>query len=128
MTTELGLKNTKTRTEAMQRQAMETVEIEPLSEEATTLINQTMRKLNLTTRSLAFQVLRDSGELDDVEIGGETLNQAEAITGLMREFGCTKETARRHVAGAARRKRHPDWRPPKHGGQRPGAGRPKRDG
>lgn len=103
--------NIKERTEAMQRYAMETVEIKPMSKEANDLIDQTMKALNLTMRSLAFQVLRDIGELDDVEIGGEILNQPETIAALIKKFGCTKETARRHVAWAARRKRHLDWQP-----------------
>ncbi len=54
--------------------------------------------------------------------GRELLNQNEVIAGLIREFGCTKTTARINVAKAARRKRGElvkAW-----GGTRPGAGRP----
>jgi hypothetical protein len=55
---------------------------------------------------------------------GRCLNSHESIAQLMKELGCTKETARRHVARASRRQRHPDYQPPQWGGKRPGAGRP----
>jgi len=38
--------------------------------------------------------------------------------------GCHYDTAKRHIARACRRLRHPDYKPPQWGGQRQNAGRP----
>jgi len=116
--------NTKKRSEAIQARAMELVQIRPMSAEADGLINRAMDELKFDSRHDAFQYLRRVGFLG-VDVGGEVLNNREAIATLMREFDCLKSTARKHVARAARRKRHPDWNPPQYGGQRPGAGRPR---
>jgi len=38
---------------------------------------------------------------------------------------CDRTTAKKHIAQAAHRMRHPDWSPPAWGGPRDGSGRPK---
>lgn len=113
----------KAKTKELQARAMELVRIRPMSDEANELISQAMAEHGFPNRMKAFQFLRDTGELAGIDVGGESLNDKEAIAALIREFGCHRDTARYHVAKAARRKRHPDWTPPQHGGKRSGAGR-----
>lgn len=116
------------RSEAMQERAMEIVEIRPLSDEAQQRLVNALAALDLEpegNRWRAFRFLQETGGLDGVDIGGQILNEEEAVAALMAEFGCTRQTARNHVARAARRKRHPDYQVPQRGGRRPGAGSPQ---
>lgn len=118
----------KNRSDAMQERAMEIVQIRPLSAEAQRLIDEALAALELEpegNRWRAFRFLQESGGLADTDVGGEILNEDEAIAALMEEFGCVKSTARSHVARAARRKRHPDYQVPQRGGRREGAGNPQ---
>lgn len=104
---------------------MEIVEIRPMSDTANTLITQAMTEHSFPDRMTAYQFLRTTGALFAVDVGGEILNQQQAVTQLIEEFGCHPNTAKGHVVKAGRRKRHPDWTPPGRGGYRPGAGRPR---
>jgi len=117
------MKMTKSKTKELQARAMELVQIRPMSDGANELISQAIEQHGFPNRVKAFQFLQDTDQLIGVDIGGESLNDKEVIAALIREFGCHRDTARYHVAKAARRKRHPDWQPPPHGGKRPGAGR-----
>jgi hypothetical protein len=105
---------------------MELVEIRPMSDEANDLINVAMEEHGFEKRADAFNYLRATGRLRGQDIGGEIINETEAIVALAKEFECHPRTAKRHVVRAARRKRHPDWQPPGWGGRRERAGR-KRD-
>jgi len=112
------------RTQQLQDRAMEIVKIRPMSDEANRLISAAIEEHGFANRSDAYQFLGKTGKLKGIDVGGEILNQDEAVATLIRELACHKDTARNHVARAARRQRHPDWQPPQWGGQRPGAGRP----
>lgn len=115
------------RSEEIQAMAMELVEIEPMSAEAKARIDEALAALELEpdgNRWQAFRFLQESGGLEGIDVGGHILNKEEAIAQLMAETGCVKSTAQQHVARAARRKRHPDYRPPSPGGRRKGAGSP----
>lgn len=114
----------KHKTKEMQARAMELVRIRPMSDAADALIAEAMAEHGFTNRVKAFQFLQDTGQLAGVDIGGNILNNDEVIAALIQEFGCHRDTARSHVAKAARRQRHPDWTPPQHGGRRIGAGLP----
>jgi len=73
-------------------------------------------------QALAAEILAASG------IDVTTATPPETLRGLYRQLAeiapCHPDTAKRHVARAMRRKRHPDYKPPQHGGARDGAGRP----
>lgn len=112
------------RTKQLQERAMEIVKIRPMSDEADALIIQAIQEHGFPNRAEAYRFLGVTGKLKGIDVGGEILNQEEAIATLMSELGCRRDTARNHVAKAARRQRHPDWTPPQWGGKRPGAGRP----
>jgi hypothetical protein len=112
------------KTDQLQSRAMELVKIQPMSDEANTLINQAIEEHGFASRSDAYQFLLNTDKLVGIDVGGQILNQNAAIAALIADFRCTKETARKHVARAARRKRYPDYEPPRWGGKRPGAGRP----
>jgi hypothetical protein len=103
---------------------MEIVKIRPMSDEANALISAAVEEHGFANRADAYRFLGITGKLKGIDVGGEIINYDEAVATLLREFQCHKDTARNHVAKAARRKRHPDWTPPKWGGKRPGAGRP----
>jgi len=107
----------------VQARAMEMVRIRPMSEEANRLISAAVEEHGFPNRAAAYQFLLQTKKLIGIDVGGEVLNNDEAVATLIREFGCHKDTARNHVAKAARRQRHPDWQPPTWGGKRPGAGR-----
>ena len=81
-----------------------------------------MANKNTKERSDAMQAR--AMEIVEVAPDGRLANTTDPAITLMAEFGCTKKTARHHIARAARRKRHPDYQPPEWGGYRPGAGRP----
>lgn len=116
--------NTKAYSEAIQARAMQLVEIRPLSDTAAKLIDTAVTEHGFPSRADAFNYLRITGQIDGVDVGGELLNHDTAVDTIVSEFGCQPHTARKHVARAARRKRHPGWRPPQWGGAREGAGRP----
>jgi hypothetical protein len=78
--------------------------------------------MNTKERSEAIQAR--AMELVRLWPDGRIANKNEAIASLITELGCTKGTAWKHVARAARRKRHPSYCPPQWGGKRDGAGRP----
>lgn len=118
--------NTKTRSKDIQARAMELVEIRPMSDEANTLISRAMDEHGFPDRVAAYQFLRTTGALHGVDVGGEIVNQQQAVGKLVEEFGCHPNTAKSHVAKAGRRKRHPDWTPPGRGGYRAGARRPRK--
>lgn len=117
--------NSKERSTAMQTYAMKHVKIRPMSDEVNQLIQDKLVELGLPekgNRTLAFQILQQAGLLQNKDVGGEILNQEDVLTNMVKEFGCVRQTARRHVARAARRQRWPDYKPPQRGGVRPGAG------
>lgn len=62
--------------------------------------------------------------LTSLDDNGEVVDFRGTAVRLMDATGCTYMTARKHIARAAERKRHPDYEPPEWGGKRPGAGRP----
>jgi hypothetical protein len=112
---------TKERTEAMRQRAMEVVEVRPFTDEAQRLIDEALEALNLDeegNRSAAYDFLLKTNGFAGVDVGGELVNKDEAVDVLMKEFGCAKSTAWRHVSRAARQKRHPDYQTPSWGGRR----------
>ena len=115
------------RTQQLQERAMEIVQIRPMSDEANELISQAIQEHGFPNRAEAYRFLGITGKLKGIDVGGELLNYDEAIAMIISEFSCHRDTARNHVARAARRQRHPDWEPPQWGGKRPGAGRPAAD-
>lgn len=112
------------RTQDLQNRAMAIVEIRPMSDEANQLISQAIAEHGFPSRVEAYRFLGITGKLKGIDVGGEIVNYDEAVATLISEFDCHRDTARNHVAKAARRQRHPDWTPPQWGGKRPGAGRP----
>lgn len=63
------------------------------------------------------------GNLDQLSQEAARLQLAAMYRELMSRTAVSWVTARRHIARACRRQRHPDWQPPAEwGGERPGAG------
>lgn len=80
------------------------------------------------TQEDAMRLIQSIGVSRFDELEGERREKAwKAICHLFQALAdVAPETARRHVAKAARRQRHPDWRAKNEsgwGGYRPGAGR-----
>ena len=70
-------------------------------------------------QALAFEIL------EDVDVTGPYPFR-ELAKQLAARADCHIDTAKRNLAKAARRMRHPDWKP-QWGGPREGAGRPPMD-
>jgi hypothetical protein len=90
-------------------------------------VADTTRKSATATQAKAMQLVAWLGAtwIDSLSLDESNKIRAALASILEVQADVHRETARKHIAKAMRRQRHPDWQPPAWGGPRPGAGRPR---
>lgn len=119
--------NTKDRRDAIHDRAYELVEVRPFTDGDRDAIQAFMNNYTSPEGAVEEEAAVEFLRAASVIPAPVALNGGDVINVLMEDFGCTLETARRHVKEAAKRKQYPNgYTPPEWGGSR-GGGRPKKE-